>query len=85
LKEPPADLLLNFTQNGDMPITRWFYFNEATQSTNEDITEVITNQEIENWRVKVRRGDPLHYDEIKLRDLMYKYSQYIKNQNIAIL
>lgn len=28
LKEPPADLLDEFTMNGKMPITKWWYFND---------------------------------------------------------
>jgi hypothetical protein len=84
LKEPPADMLLNFTQNGEMPLRRLWYFNDATQSKN-DIIGFISNKEIENWRLKVRKGEPLKYEDVNLRGLMYKYSQYIKNQYIAVI
>jgi hypothetical protein len=85
LERPPEDLMLEFTQNGDMPITKWWYINEAASSKSEDIGEVIPNSQINYWREKARRGEMLHYLDSNLRNLMYKHSQYIEKQNVVII
>ena len=42
---PPDDLMNRFTQNGDMPITKNWYFNEVysdSNSNSKNVQEIIT-------------------------------------------
>ena len=58
LKEPPANLLDEFTQHGEMPIKKWWYINEAYSDSKGDqskVQRVINQKEIGDLvsRVKV--------------------------------
>ena len=49
LSKPPSDLLNEFTQNGDMPITKYFYFNDVYSDANEKETklkEIISSMHV---------------------------------------
>ena len=58
LKEPPANLLDEFTQHGEMPIKKWWYINDVYSDSKGDqskVQRVIKQKEIGDLisRVKV--------------------------------
>ena len=56
LQKPPDDLMDEFTQHGEMPIKKWWYFNEVYSDSKGDNTQqkrVINKSEIDNLRNKV--------------------------------
>jgi hypothetical protein len=65
----PDNLLSEFTQNGEMPITRSFYFNEVysdatsnnnNQSNEKQPLETISKAEVDSYRMldgKNRKGN----------------------------
>ena len=92
LKSPPADMLNDFQQNGDMPITRDFYFNDvyssadkaSDQVTNETIP-VIASSEVNSWRVKVRAREALVYGDQLLRDLVLANKTTFAQKKVLVL
>jgi hypothetical protein len=88
LKIPPEDLLNEFTQNGEMPITRYWYFNETysdSSSNNKSIKEIIKMEDFHFWTNRVRKNEKLHYDNINLQRIMSKYSKKIRNKTMLII
>lgn len=66
LKQPPEDMLDEFTQHGEMPITKWFYFNDVYSDSKGDSAEkkrIITRKQIEDLLKMVRNNEPLGYDD----------------------
>lgn len=68
LKQPPENMLDEFTQHGEMPITKWFYFNDVYSDSkgDDDSAEkkrVITRKQIEDLLKMVRNNEPLGYDD----------------------
>jgi len=80
---PPSHLLNRFTQNGDMPITKEWYFNEVYTSSNE--IQIITSVKFNRLLDKVKSNKPLHYNNIELQIMMNKYKDYIKDKNLVVL
>lgn len=65
LRKPPAHLLSEFTQHGQMPIKKWRYFNEVYSDSKGDQVkkQVIKKKEIENYLRMIRKNEPLIYED----------------------
>ena len=69
LKEPPPEMLDEFTQNGLMPIKKYWYFNEIYSDSKgeEKKKRVISKTEMDNLLTRVRNNEPLNYgDQVRL-------------------
>lgn len=78
LKEPPPELLDEFTQHGEMPITKFYYFNDVYSDSKGDESEnnnnqpVVASNIIEEQLEKVRKNAYLRYnDKVKHVELVY--------------
>ncbi len=89
LRMPPQDLLNEFTQNGDMPITKEWYINEvysdSTSLNTSNIQEIIKIKDFSIWLDKVKKHEPLNYGNTKLQTIMNKYLNRIQNKSILIM
>jgi hypothetical protein len=89
LKMPPKDLINEFTQNGDMPITKEWYINEvysdSTSLNTSNIQEIIKIKDFSIWLDKVKKHEPLNYGNTKLQTIMNKYLNRIQNKSILIM
>lgn len=66
LREPPKNMYDEFTQNGKMPIKKWYYFNDVysdSKGGQNNNKRVIKKQDIENLLKSVRSNLPLGYDD----------------------
>lgn len=88
LKLPPADLYKEFTQNGEMPITKEFYFDEVYSDSNSNDKQtngIVTAKEFDEWLARVRANEPLNYANTELEFLMKKNLNQIKNQSLVVI
>jgi len=88
LRMPPDDLLNEFTQNGEMPISRQWYINEVysdASSANTNKQVLIRKEEFTNLLNKVRAHSPLNYNNTELQIVMKKYIKRIENKSILIM
>ncbi len=86
LKLPPADLYKEFTQNGEMPITKEFYFDEVYSDSNSNDKQtngIVTAKEFDEWLARVRANEPLNYANTEF--LMKKNLNQIKNQSLVVI
>jgi len=86
---PPQDLLNEFTQNGDMPITKEWYINEvysdSTSLNTSNIQEIIKIKDFSKWLNQVKKHEPLNYGNTELQTIMNKYLNRIQNKSILIM
>jgi hypothetical protein len=84
---PPQDLLNEFTQNGEMPITKEWYINEvySDSATTSSNTTIIKKDEFHKWLNLVKKHLPLNYDNTELQTMMKKYLKRIENRTILIM
>jgi hypothetical protein len=90
LKEIPKELYDLFTQNGLMPVRNYWYFNGAysDSDSNSNLSKnkpIVSKQEINKWRERVRKHETLSYGNTELQRIMFKYSYELKNKKIAII
>lgn len=88
LKEPPIDMLNDFTQNGEMPITLYRYINEAysdADSNNKSLMQGTISKDFNGWLEKVRNNSELNYGDKELNRLMHEYSSLIKNKSFVVI
>jgi hypothetical protein len=84
LRKPPLHLMNEFTQNGEMPITRYWYFNAPyvdAKNINKTVYRYIYPKEyIDRFRlIGGKRIQRLAYtDGFLLEDMMFKYSPVLK-------
>ena len=91
LKKPPEELMDDFEQNGDMPITNYRYFNDAyldSDSLNtKQSNEVITQQTLDDLVNKISKNESFNYyaDEA-LKDLFLssRYKANILDKTMAV-
>jgi hypothetical protein len=89
LKKVPDDLLNEFTQNGEMPIKSYLYFNDVYSDANKKFSEnkdKITKKEVDSLRLdssNKRVGN--YYGDWYNHHLMPKYSNYIKNKVMTVI
>lgn len=96
LKQPPAHLLDEFTQHGQMPIKSWTYINEAyadskggdlrhSEVNDEEKQRVIKSETIEKWRRRVRNDAPLNYEDRVLNKLMHQFRPCLANKSLMVV
>jgi len=90
LSEIPKELYDEFTQNGWMPITKYWYINEVYSDSNLDSNKtsyksIVSKSELNKWREKVRNKQPLSYYDTELQEMMFSYSNELKDKKIAII
>ena len=89
LKEPPPELMANFTDNGRMPIKQYFYINDAYSDSDSDkkdqIKKNITNDEIDIWRDKIRKKHELNYGDTTVNEKMFKYKEFLQKKSFVVL
>ena len=89
LIRPPQHLLNEFTQNGEMPIKRFWYLNNAySDSDSENKTDVKESvfDAFNDSLQKVRNNEPLpNYQDKVLNKIMHKHAAYIKDQTMAVI
>ena len=91
LTMPPADLMSRFTQNGDMPITKQFYFNEvySDSNTNESkkqkiVSAVEFNKLVKQIEIKEPIG-PYKPSSLSLEEVMRNYANKIKSKSLVVI
>jgi hypothetical protein len=90
LKEPPAHLMDEFTQNGDMPITKYWYFDMVysdSNAKNTGVREIISKESVEKYRLSYgkNRAGFTYDDSFLLEQIMHKYSHFISRKTIAVI
>jgi hypothetical protein len=88
LNKPPDDMFDEFTQHGQMPITKYLYVNEVYADSKNDeknTQKVITRAELDMYRDKVRRGEALGYNDKVLSELMGSYRQMLEAKTITVV
>lgn len=91
LKQPPNDILDDFQQNGDMPILKSYYFNEAyldSDLKNNKINEHISEKTISDILYKIRLNESFNqYLDKELKELFLSHRYFrnsIVNKSMAI-
>ncbi len=88
LRKPPDHLYNEFTQNGEMPITKYWYFDEAYSDASEkksDQIETIPKAAIDHFRLNgTTRVENVYYDRYMNR-LMSKYSNSIDRKKMIVI
>ncbi|CAF0944173.1 unnamed protein product [Brachionus calyciflorus] len=89
LKEIPADMIDDFTMQGKMPNTQYWYFNDAysdSDSNNKTINYEYSIMEIAQLveNVKNKIAQP-HYGDKVLNDLIGNHSNYIKDKSVVVI
>ena len=83
LMMPPADMLNDFEQNGDMPITKSWYM-DPSHSANSDNNNNINKQIPELFQVNARISQPLGgYNEKILNEKLF--NNYITGKSVAVI
>ena len=88
LKQPPANLLNDFIQNGDMPITKEWYINEVysdSNSNNKNIQENISRANFDGWLQRVKQHSQLNYGNTELQTIMTKYKNEIADKSVVVI
>jgi hypothetical protein len=89
LKQPPHEMLNDFIQNGLMPITKYWYFDNAYTDSNSE----NTNGEMKNVykqlvdtlkQVRANAGLP-NYGDKNLNKLMHLYASEIAQKSLAVI
>ena len=89
LRKVPDNLLAEFTQQGDMPITKDWYFNDVYSDANTNLTkklEIINKNKVDYYRLnKNNTRINNYYFDMQNHRLMAKYSNSIKNKIMTII
>jgi hypothetical protein len=88
LAKPPDNLMNEFTQNGEMPITKYWYFNDVYSDANQKEAknkEIITKSEVDGYRLKDNNRVANYYGDWYNHQLMPKYSNYIKGKKLTVM
>jgi len=87
VQEIPQELYDNFTQHGYMPLTKKWYFNDAYSdsfSADKNKTNPVDIAIFDLYRDKVRKWQPLGYDDLSFHVTMDKYKKDITSKSIVI-
>ncbi len=89
LKEPPAELMDQFTQNGDMPIAKYRYFDEVYSDADQKkgkAIEIKTKAQMDALRATDGTKDHGYPDWYGPQSrLMAKYSYAIRGKRAAVI
>jgi hypothetical protein len=82
LKEPPPELFDEFTQHGEMPILRYWYFNDLSYSVDRS---TVKKSAIDSYVAKIRQNQPLGYNDLSLKDLMFTFGVSIAQKTFVVI
>jgi len=98
LKMPPADLMDRFTQNGDMPLTKEFYFNDVYSDSDSGLdlnlknetknTQQVTTSEFNQLVKNIENKIPVGWygrSSLDLEAIMSKYANKIKSKSMVVI
>lgn len=87
IKRPPSDMYDRFTQNGLMPIKKWWYINDLYSDSKGDARAIkdVSMDDFNYWRKRVRKNKRLHYHDKTLNDLMHIFDHEIVNKSITVI
>ena len=89
VKEIPAELMNEFTENGTVKIEYKYYndlFKDSASNDKSKINRVISKKDLEYWIQKLNRNEPLgSYDDKELKNMMFKMSSKLKNKTMAVI
>ena len=94
LSRPPANMLAEFTMNGKMPITKWWYINEVysdaegNKSKSSNKTEKIrylSNGTINKYRFRIQHKMPLGYRDKILNEMMNCFGWAFFNRSMVVI
>jgi hypothetical protein len=84
MKQIPEGMLSDFTQNGDLPLTSYWYFNDI----NADIAknESIDQKQFELFRDKIKNSKPLGYfDGLDFSKVLHEYKNSIESKQVLVI
>jgi len=88
-RKPPEAMIREFEQYGDMPITKYVYYNDqyndAAADSGANITSIIKKTEIETLLARIKADKPLGYSNTELKKTMYKYKQAIRKKSVTVV
>ena len=89
LAKVPDELYNEFTQNGDMPFYKDFYFNDVYSDADKKISEkvdIISKDTVDHYRLNSNNTRvPNYYGDWENHKLMPKYNNYIKGKIMTII
>ena len=88
LAKPPDNLMQEFTQNGEMPITRYWYINNAysdVKKIENKEKEIINKSVVDSFRLNNNRRVGNYYGDQYNHQLMPKYSNNIKDKTVVVI
>lgn len=91
LRRPPANMLKDFQQNGDMPITGEYYFDEAYADSGLETSlstvqvPLIKREDMEIYEQMVRSGESLGYGDLTLAAKTAEYERYIRGKSVVVV
>ena len=89
LKSPPAHLMSEFTQNGEMPIKEYAYFNSVYSDADkkgEKAKEVIRKSQVDEYRSTDGTNRKANgYNDRKMFRLMTNYSSRVKDKTVSVI
>ena len=86
---PPKDLYAEFTQNGEMPITKEWYINEVYTDSNTNsknpTSEIVTKKTMDDLLDQVKQHQPLNYGNTELQRVMTRFKQNLTHKSMVII
>ena len=87
-RTPPPELYNDFIQNGEMPISRYFYRNDAYNDSNSEKKEEVKrliDEDFDEMLDKVRKNKALNYGDKSMNRIIHSYSSEVKNKKFAVI
>ena len=88
LAKPPDSLMNEFTQNGEMPIKKYWYFDDVYSDANQKVAnskQIIPKYLVDSFRLKDNYRAENQYKDRHNHLIMPKYSNYIKNKSMIVI
>lgn len=88
LKEIPKELYNAFTANGDMPLTKLWYFNDMfndAESSNKNKKVPVDKKMFDNNIEKVKNWKPLGYQDTNFQHAFEAFKTQVKDKSLLII
>jgi hypothetical protein len=90
LKQPPPELMPNFTDNGKMPIIKQYYFDDAYSDSDaakaDKVNQIITIGDVAKLRKLVKEKVPMSsYDDTVMNKKLFAYKSEVSGKSIAVI
>ena len=85
-KEIPKELYQQFTQYGDLPLTKYWYFNEVfndADSEKRSKKDPVSVDQFNSYREKVRNWQPLGYENTNFHVIFDKFKSRIADRSMV--